>query len=84
MSDSSSQSEDSDSSTDLSQDFLDSEDFGLQPYQFEPEIEISDSGESEDSEDEEDEEDHNRLRNSNWYVLNSTEMMFYCLCGLKS
>lgn len=73
MSDSSSYSEDSDSSSDeLSQDFLDSEEFGIRPYQFEPEIEISsDSQSNEDSEsgdDEtvEDDEEHNRLTNSDW------------------
>lgn len=70
MSDSSSSSEYSDSSSEgFSEEFLErlSED-GIQPYQFEPEIEVSSDSNSDASEESMDSEDHeyDRLQSSNW------------------
>ena len=79
MSDSSSLCEDSDSSRgDTSEEFSGfDEEFGLRPYQFEPELEdisVSSSGDessegSEKSDENVDDQEDNRLANSNWYVL---------------
>jgi hypothetical protein len=73
MSGSSSVSEDSDSSReDISEEFSDfDEEFGVQPYQFEPELDISEDGSTEGSESEEngledEEQDETRLTNSDW------------------
>ena len=71
MSDSSSNSGDSDSSNEgFSEEMFEHFDpeVGIMPYQFEPEIEVaSDTKDSEDGEDREsDYGDQDRLQNSNW------------------
>ncbi|XP_067026011.1 uncharacterized protein [Acropora muricata] len=85
MSDSSSLCEDSDSSReDTSEEFSGfDEEFGLRPYQFEPELEdisVSSSGNessegSEKSDENVDDQEDNRLANSNWCTCGSCQIM---------